>query len=140
MEPSGTVQSCWNAVGIEKYRIGTLCQGELKLENNYFRWQGWTPFRDECTECSILPLCMGGCPYKSLYPEEVGSIEHNSCTYWKFNLERMLKLYYDAFRLGLLETNTGLVSHKDSTDLFVRRLLWNGSASQQILWTRDARS
>jgi uncharacterized protein len=102
VEPSGSVHNCWNTVGVEQLKTGELTKDGVDYNGRYMKWLGWMPFRDECNDCNVLPLCMGGCPYKSLYPSEVTDAPNNTCTWWKYNLPRMLDLYCEANKRGLL--------------------------------------
>ncbi|MEA1980737.1 MAG: SPASM domain-containing protein, partial [candidate division Zixibacteria bacterium] len=58
-------------------KTGVLSADGIKYTNNYIKWQGWTPFSEnECNNCDILPLCMGGCPYKSIYKDKDSKLEN----------------------------------------------------------------
>jgi uncharacterized protein len=102
IEPDATIQNCWNAVGNTKCKTGKLTEEGPQLNGNYYRWLAWSPFRDECVACKVLPLCMGGCPYKTLYTEDLTEAQSNICAWWKYNLGQMLELYHEASRRGLL--------------------------------------
>jgi len=89
IEPKGRIQNCWNTVGRKDAETGELSPKGIGYNNNYIKWLGWTPFMDDCKSCDILPLCMGGCPYKSLY-DKVGRTTSTRCSSWKYNLKSML--------------------------------------------------
>lgn len=106
IEPSGNVHACWSTVGQEELKIGTLTDEGMKLNDNYFKWQGWHPYVTEnCETCSVFPLCLGGCPYKSLYKPQVMHAEEITCTWWRYNLPQMLVLARDAHERGLLPSS-----------------------------------
>jgi uncharacterized protein len=102
IEPDGYVQNCWNAAGNKSLRTGKLTENGIEYNYNYLKWLSWSPFREECAGCQILPLCMGGCPYKALYPEEVTDVENNTCVWWNYNLKPMLLIIKEAKEKGLL--------------------------------------
>ena len=44
--------------------VDTLIGNKKK---NVFKWLAWDVFeREECLECDVLPICMGGCPFVGL--------------------------------------------------------------------------
>ncbi len=63
VDPRGDLYKCWNNIGREELKVGTLKEGP-RFERNLVRWLAFDPFLDEeCRECEMLPICMGGCPY-----------------------------------------------------------------------------
>lgn len=102
VDPSGDLQACWATVGNPKTAIGKLTSDGVQYYPNAAKWLGWTPFRTECEDCRVLPICMGGCPYKHLYKEEVPDRVDNICVWWKFNLSEMLQVAARAHKNGLL--------------------------------------
>ena len=105
IEPNSNVQSCWETVGLENKRIGVLDSDGIKYEDNYLKWMGWTPFNEECTNCDILPICMSGCPYRSVYPES--QVSPSKCISWKYNLSQVLPLMKVAQEKQLLSIPRG---------------------------------
>jgi len=54
---------------------------------NLWKWVGADPFEDEqCCECDVLPLCMGGCHAL----RELTSKKDGHCIYYRYNLEKEL--------------------------------------------------
>ena len=54
---------------------------------NLWKWVGADPFEDDqCRECDVLPLCMGGC---LAMREQVGK-KDSHCIYYRYNLEKEL--------------------------------------------------
>jgi uncharacterized protein len=102
IEPNGTVQVCWEAVGDDRCAVGIVKSGSFKPSTNYSKWLGWSAFRAECRNCRVLPICMGGCPFKSIYPNKISRVEENICVWWKHNLEPMLQLIRNANEKKLL--------------------------------------
>ena len=88
---------CWCNLGCtDNNKIGHINEnGEVFLENYSVlsQWMAWEPFEiEECVNCKVLPMCMGGCMYYNLMGKtdkiEIG------CSHRKYNLEQMLTLYY----------------------------------------------
>jgi uncharacterized protein len=53
----------------------------------HWKWVGNDPFEDEqCRECDVLPLCMGGCRALRVLIDEKDS----HCIYYRYNLEKEL--------------------------------------------------
>lgn len=89
IDPYGNFHKCWNTVGIETEKVGTLGES-LPMNSVLVDWLSWDPFtKKECRTCKFFPICMGGCPYL-LRTREV------NCNTWKYNLEEMLKLHYTS--------------------------------------------
>ena len=56
------------------------------------RWLKTDPFEDgRCKECSILPACIGGCPFERLKNGQP------ACDITRFNIEGTIKLMYDIY-------------------------------------------
>ncbi|MEO3947847.1 radical SAM/SPASM domain Clo7bot peptide maturase [Gorillibacterium sp. CAU 1737] len=94
VDPEGFMYKCWNDVGSVEKAVGqVLRRNEAPDEDMYMRnvdYIFWSPFDyAECVECSLLPVCMGGCPYNGA---RNGS--KPECEKWKYNLEDVLKLTY----------------------------------------------
>lgn len=103
IEPNGNVQTCWNAVGDESKKVGVLTQNGIEYSFQYAKWLGHNSFREECLSCDVMPICMGGCPYKSIHAEALTDAEHNRCVWWVHNLRPMLLVIKEAKDRGLLE-------------------------------------
>ncbi|MCR5722271.1 MAG: SPASM domain-containing protein [Lachnospiraceae bacterium] len=62
IDPNGLLYRCWDVIGIEEYAIGDLSyEGQITVEG--LKWL-CDSLDDKCKECSLLPLCMGGCPFE----------------------------------------------------------------------------
>lgn len=102
VEPDGTLQTCWTLVGRKDKKVGEIVGSTFQLNDNHDKWLSWSPFdRKGCINCSILPLCMGGCPYESVYDEEMVSAQKTRCVPWKYNLKEMMQFFTEAHKLGL---------------------------------------
>jgi len=100
VEPNGDVQQCWVTVGNKDRKVGELTSEGITYNENRMKWLGWVPFKSDCEACEILPICMGSCPYKSIYPED--SMGTSVCPSWKYNLKPMLEVARYAQQKGLL--------------------------------------
>jgi uncharacterized protein len=49
-----------------------------------------------CTECSVMPVCGGGCPYSRLNNENEKKNDGFHCTMYKGHLSELLKMYYET--------------------------------------------
>ncbi len=102
VEPDGSLHACWDTVGRKELSIGKIENSTLKLNDSYYKWLSYSPFeKGECMKCSILPLCMGGCPYRNIYKQRLSPGQSNTCMIWKYNLEDRMEFYAEAYRMGL---------------------------------------
>ncbi|MEW5925095.1 MAG: radical SAM protein [Candidatus Zixiibacteriota bacterium] len=102
IEPSGRIQNCWNTIGNENIKTGQLTPKGINVTDKYVKWLGWNPFNNKCTDCTILPMCMGGCPYISIYRENQDNAENIICSSWKYNLRPMLGVIKSAKEKDLI--------------------------------------
>lgn len=67
VDAGGEVYNCVSGVGLERFLIGDL--------NSYNGNRMWmmrgeiVPLKDKCQKCNMLPVCKGGCKYKSFTNE-----------------------------------------------------------------------
>lgn len=87
IDPLGNLYKCWNTIGRQEERIGKLGEN-LVITNNLLKWMNYNPFNNECNECIVQPLCMGGCPYQK---QTSGQHKCNTC---KYNLDDIVLTYY----------------------------------------------
>jgi len=106
VEPDGTLQRCWNAVGQPDKAVGHVLQGQQMVDElcrvNDTRWLGWNAFAGKCPDCQVFPLCFGGCPFKDLYPNEVSPVSRDRCITFRYNSAAMLPVFVEARKQGLL--------------------------------------
>lgn len=89
--PSGKVFKCWNDVTNPSQAIFDFSKmvRSPKMEKNLSEWMEWGPFNyPDCERCSVLPLCMGGCPHMSI------NNGRGSCKELKHNLKETILLHY----------------------------------------------
>ena len=81
--PEGEIYKCWNDVTKPDRVIGNISDASLDNPTLFTQYMTHsTPYRDECRDCKVFPICDGGCGYyryKNLY--ENG--EFNQCSAMK---------------------------------------------------------
>ncbi|MGC1303732.1 MAG: radical SAM protein [Caulobacteraceae bacterium] len=102
--PSGDVHKCWDTVQDPEKAVGRLASGD-STDFSQDRWLSWTPLKSSvCSSCRILPLCGGGCAFKSVHhgeaSDEPGALP---CPSIKFNLAE--RLFFTAKQAGLVNDN-----------------------------------
>jgi uncharacterized protein len=91
IDPQGFLYKCWNEVGNSEMAVGYLGARGAEFNNNIFKWIGYDLFeREECRNCSLLPLCLAGCPYEVIAK---GDLEKR-CIWYKNTLKEIIKLAY----------------------------------------------
>jgi uncharacterized protein len=94
--PGGELYACLSEVGGSNTIGHLLKKQEGRYNRRLIEFLSWDPFeRQECRECEILPICMGGCPYQSF---QAGPTERGVCEPWKDNLIEILQLFYTSAR------------------------------------------
>ena len=86
----GYLYRCWNYVGDKTRAMGNIREPIDFQHPNFTHLFAFDPTSHHvCTECNLLPLCMGGCPARRAdrdLPEEA------LCDSWKYNLRPMLEI------------------------------------------------
>lgn len=94
IDPKGFMYKCWNDIGNEERMVGNVLDPEKVADQNTIinmNYLLWSPFEfEECTQCNLLPICMGGCPYNGTY-----KYQSPECENWKYTLVDVLKVVYD---------------------------------------------
>jgi uncharacterized protein len=95
--PDGLLFKCWAqaSLGLE-HSIGSVFDIRVtpSQEKNLRRFLDWDPQTVEtCRKCSVLPICMGGCPYQRLH-----GVPGSNCA-WRNSLLDTLALRYKTQRL-----------------------------------------
>ena len=88
--PSGGIVNCWNETANPGLEIGHLLKSSTKkMERNALDWNNINIFdREDCVNCVLLPICMGGCPYLLRLTGK------SDCHKWKHHLRESLAYYY----------------------------------------------
>ncbi len=112
--PSGGIVNCWNDAANPDAETGHLIKpNTTKMEKNALGWNQHNPFELECSDCLLLPVCMGGCPY--LY-RSTGKLH---CHEWKHHLDESLAMYYYSKNL---EEEGGIIKEFQETVQEVKKL------------------
>lgn len=87
IDPKGIIYKCWSDIGIEEMAVGSLVENSnhrfnSKLFNDYIMYDATKD--EECSDCNLLPICMGGCPRK-----RIDNVKR--CTNFKSDLENKLQ-------------------------------------------------
>ncbi|NSW89829.1 MAG: radical SAM protein [Firmicutes bacterium] len=95
--PDGCLYKCWDVIGNYSECVGRIGQ-KVKLLDGSYRWLAWDVFKnEECRNCSVLPLCMGGCPRKILVKDNILN-RQNHCSHLKYNMPELLKILYKQYK------------------------------------------
>ncbi|KNF09414.1 hypothetical protein CLPU_3c01920 [Gottschalkia purinilytica] len=94
IDSKGYMYKCWNNVGDTTKSVGNITELDKNIDkimmSNNIDWMTTTPFEyQECIDCDILPICMGGCPYNL---KREGTPQ---CEKWRYNLDEILKYTYE---------------------------------------------
>ena len=87
IDPKGNIYKCWNDIGFEERVVGSLMENTtVKFNRALFdEYMLYDATKDlECSNCNILPICMGGCPRRRVEKE-------NRCSDFKYNIEKKLQ-------------------------------------------------
>ena len=99
--PKGELYKCWEDVGNQTMIIGSIFQ-ENPITNPELQALysiGIDAYNDSnCRECSVLPICGGGCANKRLKRKWLGEDGPEFCSPYKENLAAYLEVYVDSFR------------------------------------------
>ena len=94
LDAEGWMYKCWCDLGVTKRRVGSVIE-EFKSTNDLLmQYMLYDPTTSEpCMGCDVLPLCMGGCPYKRI----MGNTDN--CSNYKFILDKCIKNAASAFQV-----------------------------------------
>jgi len=87
--PSGGVVKCWNEIDDPESCVDHLLRPrDASHQAAASRWKLRDLAEESCADCSLLPICAGGCPYVA---RRTGK---PACHQWRAELDRSLSLYY----------------------------------------------
>lgn len=94
IDPEGYKYKCWNEVGDSRVAVGNIMWEAKDVPDHMIArevsYMTWSPFEsEECRECYLLPICMGGCPYTGR------ALGKNHCERWKYSLMETLTKTYE---------------------------------------------
>lgn len=96
--PQGDLYKCLNDVGRKEMIVGTIYEKERLINNGLITLYSELsdPFLDaKCLDCSVLPICSGGCSNKRLRAKFFNEDNIEFCTNYKEHLIRYLEAYYN---------------------------------------------
>lgn len=62
IDPEGYLYKCWNVIGNHDFSVGNIINNQI-FGIEHIKWLSYEP-TGKCLNCKMLPLCIGGCPYK----------------------------------------------------------------------------
>lgn len=90
IDSDGDLYRCFNYVGDKSKAVGNILNPVDFTHPEFLRLFSFDPFEHRiCRDCSILPMCMGGCPARR---SDRDMDESEYCDSWKYNLFPMLEL------------------------------------------------
>ena len=90
----GRLYRCWHEVGNHSRCVGGLVGAVNANENVNLGYLLNDPTTDStCSECNLLPVCMGGCPYKR------EACEGDVCSIYKFALNDFMGVIAQKLKL-----------------------------------------
>lgn len=97
--PGGEFYRCWTDVGMSEWVTGHVRLPGVETPWG-FRYSTVSPFDSgECRECTVLPLCLGGCPAKPFHG--IQSIQGHFCTRARYRLEELVRQQLTHRLLGV---------------------------------------
>lgn len=96
IDPIGDLYKCWISMQNKNYRIGNVSTKSTfnSVMNSRYLCGSDYIFSSKCRECSVLPICEGGCPmvrYFNKYEKKKDDI----CITFKKESLRLLEIYYE---------------------------------------------
>ena len=82
IDDTGKIYKCWNDIGIPEKAIGNINLGDNYLQRTDLieKYSSFEPtLYDECKECKLLPICIGGCPHSRMEGRRVVSSGNFIC-------------------------------------------------------------
>lgn len=93
--PKGELYKCWECIGKEEMIIGNIVTNKITNSKLYSLFLNGADFLedDKCRNCSILPICFGGCVIRRIERDYYNK-NIDFCSIFKGNLPRFLTLHY----------------------------------------------
>lgn len=99
IDANGDLYKCHRLVGRKEYNVGSVANGITNGNKIYKYFKDTEIINNECLDCSILPICQGGCKGNAL----MYGASHR-CHNIKQIKAGVAKLYYDMYSKFLSET------------------------------------
>lgn len=93
--PNGDLYKCWEHVSTEQHRIGKIAADGSLTDTTYayYDWMSRNPLdTEECSVCTYLPTCGGGCG--SISFDQTGTYHGKGCFKTKGVLDRQVRLHF----------------------------------------------
>ena len=104
IDVDGSIYKCWGEIGNKFSAIGKITKENIELNHKFEKWITYEPFEDQkCIECSVLPMCMGGCVFNAVVVDRLNGSPWRkpyTCIPLKYNLKGMVSLLSDK-KLGV---------------------------------------
>lgn len=85
IDATGNLYKCWSDIGIVDRSVGNIVEPKNVSNTTFFDYLLFDPTTAKpCSTCNLLPVCMGGCPYKRL------NRESDNCSMYKYVLEECI--------------------------------------------------
>lgn len=107
VDPYLDLYNCWEFMGIKDRKVGHISEsGEMVFNSEYYEQMSRNPLEiEECTDCTYLPFCAGGCAAYAYH--ENGTYHSSPCrktNYSRTYLGRCIETILERVELLLLET------------------------------------
>lgn len=98
--PNGSLYKCDNETGQAGLRVGYLDdEGRYHAETNLVKWLAYDiTEREECRQCPLLPICMGGCAYRWMKGVDRERGEDGRCAEWERSILKLRVFYHEVTR------------------------------------------
>jgi uncharacterized protein len=99
IEPDGSFHKCWSNVGNKSEHIGNIERPDEIDQVKLLTWTSYDILKLDktCEECSLLPICAGGCPYVQLQQKDkLYKDGQYNCTHWKPLMQEKMRSFIDA--------------------------------------------
>lgn len=90
IDPLGDLYKCWNEIGRKERSVGSVKTG-VSYNSVLGDYMSYDPFKNEkCTECAVMPACLGGCPYVVKLKQEP------RCDSIRYNAKHLMQLLHEV--------------------------------------------
>lgn len=93
IDPLGDLYKCWNDVSRKEFRVGNVYTG-VEYNTALSKYLNYEAVNQEkCMHCSVLPLCLGGCPNENIL------LNKRECSPLKYNASNIVEYYYRSLNV-----------------------------------------
>ena len=87
----GNLFACWENIGKFDNNVGSVLRAKTKNQTRSFFEETIDFGEKKCEECSVFPICLGGCPLQKLKNGE------SECRSIKYNIKDLVRIWYDYY-------------------------------------------